>query len=192
MSTLFISDLHFGHKNILSYDNREFPSVEEHDEYLIRKWNEHVEIDDDVWILGDVSWHPAMKTIAILERLNGSKHLCIGNHDKKLLKNSDVRKQFAEIVHYKEIQIDKKNGVVLSHYPIPCFNLHYYGWYHLYGHVHTGFEWDMMKHVKYDMEALYDTPCNMFNVGCMVPGMDYSPKTLEEIISIFNSKGGTE
>lgn len=79
--TLFISDLHFGHKNILAFDNRGFPDVESHDEELIRRWNEQVGIDDDVWILGDISWHNATKTIEIFNRLNGIKHLCKGNHD---------------------------------------------------------------------------------------------------------------
>lgn len=188
MSIRFISDLHFGHKNCLAYDNREFKSVEAHDEALIECWNSVVDIDDYVWILGDFSWYPAMKTIEIFKRLNGAKYLCIGNHDKKLLKNLDVRKLFVEIVDYKEIQITDRLGVVLSHYPIPCFNHHYYGWYHLYGHVHTSFEWNMMKQVKYEMEALYDKPCKMFNVGCMVPGMDYKPRTIEEIIEIFGDE----
>lgn len=188
MSIRFISDLHFGHQNCLAYDNREFPSIEAHDEALIEAWNSVVEIDDDVWILGDFSWYPATKTIEIFKRLNGVKHLCIGNHDKKLLKNLDVRKLFIEIVDYKEIQLTDRLGVVLSHYPIPCFNHHYYGWYHLYGHVHTSFEWNMMKQVKYEMEALYDKPCKMFNVGCMVPGMDYKPRTIEEIIEIFGDE----
>lgn len=188
MGTFFISDLHFGHKNCLAYDNREFKSIEEHDEFLIQKWNETVGIHDDVWILGDISWYPSTKTIEIFSRLNGIKHLCVGNHDKKLLRNPDLRKLFVEIVDYKEIELDRGKGIVLCHYPIPCYNRHYYGWYHLYGHVHTSFEWNMMKQIQFEMEALYDKPSNMFNVGCMVPGMDYTPRTLEEIITIFDSR----
>lgn len=56
MSNLFfIADLHFGHKNILSYDNRPFIDIETHDKHIINKWNETVGYDDEVWILGDVS-----------------------------------------------------------------------------------------------------------------------------------------
>lgn len=33
------------------------------------------------------------------------------------------------------------------------------------------------------MKELYDVPCNMFNVGVMMPYMNYEPKTLEEIIN---------
>lgn len=180
--TFFISDLHFGHKNVLAFDNREFPSIEAHDEALIRNWNEAVGIDDDVWILGDISWHGPMKTVEILKRLNGVKHLCIGNHDYKLLRNQDVRACFAEITPYREIEVDGC-GVVLCHYPIPCYNKHFYGWIHLYGHVHNGMEWNMMKQVQYQMKALYDSPCHMYNVGCMIPGMDYTPRTLQEILN---------
>ena len=180
--TFFISDLHFGHKNVLAFDNREFPSIEAHDEALIHNWNEAVGIDDDVWILGDISWHGPMKTVEILKRLNGVKHLCIGNHDYKLLRNQDVRACFAEITPYREIEVDGW-GVVLCHYPIPCYNKHFYGWIHLYGHVHNGMEWNMMKQVQYQMKALYDSPCHMYNVGCMIPGMDYTPRTLQEILN---------
>ena len=185
--TFFISDLHFGHKNVLAFDNREFPSIEAHDEALIRNWNEAVGIDDDVWILGDISWHGPMKTVEILKRLNGVKHLCIGNHDYKLLRNQDVRACFAEITPYREIEVDGW-GVVLCHYPIPCYNKHFYGWIHLYGHVHNGMEWNMMKQVQYQMKALYDSPCHMYNVGCMIPGMDYTPRTLQEILERFEEE----
>lgn len=138
-------------------------------------------IDDDVWILGDISWHGAMKTIEIFNQLNGTKHLCVGNHDKKLLKNRDVQALFCEIVDYKEIK-DANKFIVLSHYPIPCFNRHYYGAIHLYGHVHSSFEWNMMEHVKLEMKELYDKPCNMYNVGCMIYYMNFTPRTLDEII----------
>ena len=148
------------------------------------KWNETVNIDDDVYILGDVSWHNVTKTIDILSNLNGNKHLIIGNHDKKFLKNRDFREQFVEVANYKEISLDDRGnkGIVLCHYPIPCFNHHYYGWYHLYGHVHNSFEWKMMEHDKYLMTELHNVSCNMYNVGAMLWYMNYTPKTLDQIV----------
>lgn len=181
--TFFISDLHFGHKNILSYDDRPFLDIETHDRALIDKWNDAVGIDDEVWILGDISWYGVSKTVEILKQLNGIKKLCIGNHDKALLKSADFRAQFAEITNYKEIK-SGDTGLVLCHYPIPCFNNHYSGWVHLYGHVHISFEWNMMKQLRYQMEELYEKPCKMYNVGCMIPGMDFTPRTLEFIMSL--------
>lgn len=177
----FISDLHFGHTNALAFDNRPFKTIEEHDAELIRRWNDKVGFDDDVWILGDISWYNSTKTIEIFKQLNGIKHLCIGNHDRKLLKNIELRNIFVEIVDYKEITINKYK-LILCHYPIPCFNNHFYGAYHFYGHVHSSFEYNMMERVKYEMANLYDKPCNMFNVGCMIPYMNYTPRTFYEII----------
>jgi len=180
----FIADLHFGHQNALSFDNRPFKTIEEHDSTLITNWNNTVGLDDDIYVLGDISWHSTTKTISIFKQLNGRKHLIIGNHDHKLLKNRELQQEFVEIASYKELDIGNGNICVLSHYPIPCFNRHYYGAYHLYGHVHISFEWNMMKRIKYEMEELYIKPCNMYNVGCMVDYMDYKPRILEEIIAM--------
>ena len=182
----FIADLHFGHKNILSYDNRPFNTTEEQDQTIIDRWNDKVGLFDEVWILGDISWYNVTKTIEILNQLNGEKRLCCGNHDDKFLKNKDFRNCFAEITNYKELKIfGIDTGVILSHYPIPCFKNHYYGWYHLYGHVHNSFEWNMMEKTKQEMTELYTVPCNMFNVGCMLPYMDFTPKTLKEIENTY-------
>ncbi len=197
MSNLFfIADLHFGHKNILSYDNRPFIDIETHDKHIINKWNETVGYDDEVWILGDVSWHNSTKTIEYLKSLNGIKHLIIGNHDKKLLRNRDFQAQFQSIQDYKELQITKPDGqgselLVLSHYPIPCFNRHYYGAYHFYGHVHDSYEWNMMENLRRQFEELYTQPCNMINISVMIPYINYTPRTFEEIINgykVFNQK----
>lgn len=180
----YISDLHFGHQNILAFDNREFPTIEAHDNALIENWNNTVGIGDDVWVLGDISWHGPMKTIEIFSQLNGTKHLCVGNHDYKLLRNPQLRACFSEIVDYKEIK-EGKTDIVLCHYPIPCYNRHFYGAIHLYGHVHNSFEWQMMKQFQYQMRELYGKQCRMYNVGCMIPGMDFTPRTLEEILEKF-------
>lgn len=184
MATFFISDLHFGHKNALAFDNRPFPDIETHDRELVENWNGVVSMDDDVWVLGDISWYGPMKTIELFSRLNGTKHLCAGNHDKKLLANREVQALFAEITNYKELQLTPSFGLVLCHYPIPCFNHHFQNWVHLYGHVHTSFEWNMMERLRYEMEELYSKPCRMYNVGCMVPFMQFTPRTLDDILRL--------
>lgn len=182
MANYFISDLHFGHKNVLSFDNRPWVSIEEHDNSIIERWNNKIGIDDDVYILGDISWHRATKTIEIFSSLNGVKHLIKGNHDSNILKNRELQSLFIEICDYKEISIDNGKSIVLCHYPIPCFRNHYYGWIHFYGHVHNSFEWNMMENLRRQMIELYSIPCEMYNVGAMMPWMDYTPRTLEEIV----------
>lgn len=182
----YIADLHFGHQNILSFDSRPFPDIETHDNVIIENWNNVVGIDDDVYILGDISWHNSTKTIEIFKQLNGNKHLIIGNHDKKLLKNQKLRNLFVEVVDYKELTTDSGMGIVLCHYPIPCFNNHYYGWIHLYGHVHNSWEWEVMEQTKKHLvKASEDNkPCRMFNVGCMLSYIGYAPRTLTEILEV--------
>ena len=182
MATYFIADLHLGHVHILSYDNRPFKTIQEHDYYIVNQWKNIVTDEDDIYILGDVSWHTHKQTIDIIKMLPGKKHLIIGNHDKDVLKKPAFRELFVEICDYKELKLDKVVSIVLSHYPIPCFNKHYYGWYHFYGHVHDSFEAHMMERIKKEMEDLYDKPCNMFNVGAMMGHMNYTPRTFEEII----------
>lgn len=178
----FIADLHFGHKNVMSYDNRPFTHIEAHDNYIIDNWNNKVNIDDDVYILGDISCYNMTKTVDILNNLNGNKHLITGNHDSKLLKSKPFRDCFVEICDYKELYLNREHSIILCHYPIPCFKNHYYGWYHLYGHVHNSWEYHMMEHIKLEMCELYNMPCHMYNVGCMLPNINYTPRTLEEIL----------
>lgn len=177
---LYISDLHFGHKNVIAYDNRPFTSVEDHDNTLIKRWNDKVNADDTVYILGDLIWAKESGWPAILSQLKGHKVLIRGNHDPHKF-SATTKSYFDDIKDYKEVK-DGDRNVVLSHYPIPCFNRHYYGQYHLYGHVHTSFEYGLMLNTRRLIEDLYTQPCNMYNVGCMLDYMNYEPKTLDEII----------
>ena len=89
----FISDLHLGHKNVLKFDNRPF----------IDNWNSKVNDNDDVYVLGDISWHNATKTIEIFKQLKGRIHLIQGNHDNRILKNKELYNLFVEVVDYKEL-----------------------------------------------------------------------------------------
>lgn len=176
----YISDWHYGHKNVLGFDNRPFTSIEQMNEELIRRWNSVVSAGDLVYILGDMFWCTPKIAAPIMEQLNGQKILVKGNHDR--WHDSKFDKLFVKIDEYMEIE-DEGRNVVLCHYPIPCFKNHFYGWIHLYGHVHNSFEWNMMEHQRFLMEELYDRQCDMINVGAMMPWIDYTPRTLDEIIN---------
>lgn len=182
----YISDLHFGHKNIASFDNRPFKTPEKNDNLIIENWNRAVGFDDDVYILGDVSQYNSTKTIEIIKNLNGRKHLIRGNHDNKILKNPKMREQFVEICDYKEITTDDGKGLILCHYPIVAFKNHYYGWIHFYGHVHNSWEYDVIEQARLESIKVSKKPCCMFNVGVMMPWMDYTPKTFTQVIKTYN------
>lgn len=174
----FISDTHFGHERCLFFDDRPFTKIKDHDKAIIDNWNNTVGMDDDVYLLGDISWYNAAKTIEIFNNLNGNIHLIRGNHDGRLLRNRELQKRFVEITDYKELSIDKEKSIVLCHYPIPCFKNRYYEWLHFYGHVHNGAEWKLMEKIKNEL----GDACEMYNVGAMMEYINYTPRTMEEII----------
>ena len=174
----YIADWHYGHNNILAIDNRPFVTIEQMNTSLVDRWNAAVTPADTVYVLGDMFWSGETKAIPVLDSLSGKKILIRGNHDK--CKNSEFRERFDQISDYLEIT-DGDRHVVLCHYPMPCFKNHFHGWYHLYGHVHSSFEANMVEHDRILLEDLYCRKCNMFNVGAMMPWMDYTPRTLDEI-----------
>lgn len=79
--TWFISDTHFGHKNVLQYeaDARLFKTVEEMNDHLITCWNSVVGDKDIIYHLGDFCF--GQHNIDIAGQLKGKKYLVMGNHD---------------------------------------------------------------------------------------------------------------
>lgn len=176
----YIADWHYNHKNIIDIDDRPFADVHNMNRTLVQNWQDTVTKSDLVYILGDMFWGSETRAIPVLDQLPGEKVLIKGNHDAA--KDPAFRARFLDIQDYMEIQ-DGDRHVVLCHYPMPCFKNHYYGWYHLYGHVHSGFEANIIRHESEVITALYDKPHNMFNAGAMMPWMGYTPRTLDHIIT---------
>ena len=69
--------------------------------------------DDDIYILGDISWYNITKTIEIINSLNGRKHLIIGNHEKRFLRASKrvartaFTREFCPIYRHKADNIQR-------------------------------------------------------------------------------------
>lgn len=175
----YISDMHLGHSGIIRYDNRPFMNVEEMDETIIQRWNDVVSDTDTIYVLGDFSWYKEEKTLEILNRLVGRKVLIKGNHDRV---SPMVSRKFIKVCDYLEIR-DNGQKVILSHYPMPFWNGQFRDSIHLYGHVHNSHQWNICEHLRRELKQLQDIPMRMYNVGCMMEWIDYTPSTIVEIES---------
>lgn len=187
MSKIFyISDTHFGHENIIRFDNRPFNNIEDMNEKIKENWNRVVSKDDVVYILGDFMWKSKDSDVDFVKSLNGRKRLIKGNHDR--VKSAKFKSLFESINDYEKIK-DKDRTVVLSHYPIVAYDGHYGGRnIHLYGHVHITPEYYFIK--DYILKNKSDKyPMRMYNVGVMMEWMNYAPQELDSILNKFETKG---
>lgn len=169
----YISDLHIGHKAILTFDNRPFFTLKDMHETIIHNWNKVVTKNDLVYILGDMFWDNSYVN-EIMPQLNGIKFLIRGNHDRI---NLDYKKHFEWIKDYDVIK-DNEEHIVLCHYPIAHWINADYGYIHLYGHIHAGR--DTRPFEKYsEMMGNRGFGYECYNVGCMLH--NYTPVTLEQL-----------
>lgn len=192
----YIADLHFFHIALnTKMDMRGFSNVEEMNEYIIKQWNKKVRKNDEVVILGDLSWGKAEETNELLKRLHGTLYLIQGNHDKFLESKHFDTSRFEWIKPYEELS-DNHRKVVLCHYPIMCYNKQYRvdedgnpKTYMLYGHVHDTTDQRLLEQFQDITRSTIITtpggdktniPCHMINCFCMYS--DYTPLTLDEWI----------
>lgn len=192
---LYISDLHLFHKNVTKagkdFDKRPYMNLEEMHSDILLKWNQAVTNADHVFILGDFVWKFTAdnrdEVMKMLKEMNGNLHLIIGNHDK--IKDSNFKKRFEEIVHYKRVDdvLDGENRtVIMSHYYMPLYEQHYRGAILLHGHSHNSSESDMEREITELVKSKGFSPVEIYNIGCMYPYMDYTPRTLKEIVDGYN------
>jgi len=165
----FIADLHLSHTNMAT--RRGFSTVEQHDEHIIEKWNSVVKKQDVTYILGDVTMEKSAP-YHLLDRLNGLKHVVMGNHDRR----QDVRKllehveSVAGMVQYK--------GAILTHCPIHPMELEHRFPKNIHGHIHDNQV--MIKAMDWELDTWVEEPDPRYIcVSC--ERVDYTPKTLEEL-----------
>lgn len=129
----FISDTHFGHKNIITFEVikpfRPFATIEEHDEELVKRWNSVVRKGDQVWHLGDVALN--RRGLEVCGRLNGLKRLVMGNHD------SEPSLAYLKYFHklYGAAVLD---NMLLTHIPVsPNQFARHKDFINVHGHMHN-------------------------------------------------------
>lgn len=154
----FTADTHFGHRAMTERQWRpQYPTVAAMDEDLIERWNAVVDHQDTVWHLGDFSLGNWMHAAPIVFRLNGTKHLIAGNHDRcwPALRDSHkwqrayIDAGFASVQAFARRRI-LGQSVMLSHFPFEGdhlevdrfseYRLPDTGGWIIHGHVHNAWK----------------------------------------------------
>ncbi|MBE6005293.1 MAG: hypothetical protein E7232_14665 [Lachnospiraceae bacterium] len=165
----FTADMHFGHRAIISMQNRPFGSVEEMDRVLLQNYNSVVRKEDTVYILGDICHHMSIEEAdSLIKKLNGKKYLIKGNHDK----NYDPR-LFTDIQDFLKISVDG-NHFSLMHYPMLSWPKKGSGGYQLHGHIHARMDYN---------EANRSEGQRRYDVG--VDANNFFPVSSKQIVEFF-------
>ncbi|MBR1676233.1 MAG: hypothetical protein IJ706_02870 [Clostridia bacterium] len=146
--------------------------------FIVNNWNNRVNNDDIVYVLGDIVKDDDILSIQIFKSLKGHKRLIVGNHDNLLLAEIEKANIF-ESIKFIDVFIDSDKKICVCHYPLmdwPEFNR---GGYLIYGHIHNktadnGDSYKLMKDYYKGLPA--------YNCGVDVTG--FLPRTLEELIHL--------
>ena len=172
------SDPHLGHDKDFIVQARGFETVEEMNAEIIRRWNERVYPDDDVYVLGDLTLGDIEEGIRLIGKLNGYLHIIRGNHDtdKKVERYLDLPN--VESVQYADILKYGKAVFWLGHYPTITANYdddkpwakHVVC---LFGHTHQE-------------QPFYNDNPYMYNDG--MDAHNCTPITIDEIVANIRKK----
>jgi calcineurin-like phosphoesterase family protein len=161
----FTSDTHYGHSNIASPHTskwkggyRDYKSLEEMNQDLVKNINKVVKPEDTLWHLGDWSFGGIENIWKFRKQiLCDNIHLILGNHDHHIEENKELnipeedreycfhrfggfatipaKQLFKSVQHYKELSLNGRI-FVLSHYAHRVWHGSHKGWIHLYAHSH--------------------------------------------------------
>lgn len=156
----FTSDLHFqdGRLNLYARDLM-FKTAKDVDDYIITTWNNTVDINDLVIVVGDVSM--TKDGLENLNKLNGEKWLVKGNYDisvenggtaKYEISDKILSKYFTKIVDELEIKIGDEM-VYVNHFPTNSKAI----MLNIVGHIHG--TWKVQRNmINVGVDAWHFTP----------------------------------
>jgi calcineurin-like phosphoesterase family protein len=158
----FTSDLHIGHANVIKFSNRPFKDLDDMHNKLVKNYNAIVPEHGVCYFLGDIGLCKSEIIREVIGRMNGTKILILGNHDKGV--NAMYNMGFDVVLYGATLQIANQR-VTLSHCPLlgvfrertdlmehgnpgECwhgelnpkrrrFSTHDNGQLHLHGHIHS-------------------------------------------------------
>jgi len=141
----FTSDPHFLHKNIITFANRPFGTVEQMDAAMINAWNDCVQPGQNILCLGDFSLSKDQTALdRIMSRLQGNKFIIPGNHEA-WLKHQQLHHYWTILNDVERfVLIDErtqdKHNCIASHFPFYTWEGAHKGNFMLHGHCHSNID----------------------------------------------------
>ena len=176
MSKIWLtSDLHFNHDKDFIWKARGFKTVHEMNEAIIKNWNAVVDVDDIVYLLGDVMLGDRERGLYYLKQLKGNIYIAFGNHDtdgriEDYLKCHNVR----DVRMGYRIKVPGKRTAILTHYPTITDNMGDLRTLNFYGHTHQ------------ENSNFFQNYPNMYHVG--MDSHSCTPVLLEDALEEMKAK----
>lgn len=124
----FWADTHLQHDAILDITFRPWATPAEHDAAVLKAINKHVDVNDELFLLGDVAWYGWDRSWINCKRA----HLIWGNHDR-----AKFGREFTTDNDVLDVKIMGDQLVFLSHYCHCYWPASHRNAMHLYGHNHA-------------------------------------------------------
>lgn len=193
----FSSDPHYGHKNIVRGESewesksacRNFDTLIEHNTTLIENINKVVKKDDIMYMLGDWAFGGKQNIYEFWNALNCKNiHLCLGNHDHHIRKNTDIVDSSGKEVRVQSLFLSVNDIItkkisterfVLCHYAMRTWENGHKGSIMLYGHSHgslPNYDAILTTEVKEDDGKLIKIMKQTMNFKTMDVGLDTHPE----------------
>lgn len=192
----FCSDPHYHHGSLVRGTSnwedkspcRNFDTLEEHNNTLVKNINDTVGVNDILFCLGDWSFggyknnENIEKIKEFRARLN-VKHiyLMLGNHDTPIRNSEELKSLFSDVFDYLEIDVvvpsekqsikAHKQHIIMCHYAFRTWNRQRKDSWNLYGHSHSNLEG-----IGKQMDVGFDTR------------EDFKPYSFEEINEIMDNR----
>ena len=175
-NTYFISDTHFGHKNILSFERgNKFNTVQEHDDFIVnlfQQWADSWMPDSTFYCLGDFGDIDKIFVFDAFIKNDIEVHFMRGNHDNGEF--CDAIAEHGVIVHHYPIYLSQK--LVVSHFPVAVWD----DTINVCGHLH-GATLQPKNYLNANIHVHNYTPVSMNEVNSTFGKITtYSRKFLEE------------
>ena len=148
-NVFFMSDLHYGHENIIEIDKRPYNTIEDMNSYIVQELKTKLWPTDILFDLGDLFWRTTniKKCREVLDQIpTRNLYKVVGNHDpykhyipEEKGDTNNLCDRFIKVADLLDIHIKIETNeylVQLCHYPIMDFNHMYHGGLHIFGHTH--------------------------------------------------------
>lgn len=130
---------------------------------IIKNWNDTIKENDIIIHLGDFAFGDDNCIKKLISKLNGTKILILGNHDKKSknwFKNAGFNYVYKKLIF---------NNVIITHFPIKTdlINIH--------GHIHNNKNTeDISNHINVSIENINYKPISLYDLSKINKNIDYN------------------